>query len=156
ADVAAVPARIDDAAEEDPERDETEPPELWMLPAPRLRGPLLDPRRRLGTQLSAALLPRHGGAFAAPSGVPLTRDGDRHPVVRGRVVGEELRSALDRALQDEELPQRVRLRRVDEAGQRPEVERTLGEQPDEQVVVLPRSGIEAVRAVRVVSVRVVG
>src|SRR3954447_13754824 len=62
ADIAAVPARVDDAAEEEPEREQPEPPELRMLQPPRPRGlgrALLDPRGSLGTQLALALLARH-------------------------------------------------------------------------------------------------
>ena len=72
ADVAAVPAGVDDAAEEDSECDEAEPPELGMVQAARPGGrpALLDPARSPGAQLALALLARHAGGFrraAAPS-----------------------------------------------------------------------------------------
>src|SRR5581483_11874147 len=62
ADIAAVPARIDDAAEEDTECDEPEAPELGMFEGARAaaRGsPLLHAGRRLRAQLALALLARH-------------------------------------------------------------------------------------------------
>src|SRR5262249_468882 len=60
ADVAAVPAEVEDAREEDPEREERKAPELRVPVAPRLLGrALLDPARRLGTQTRPTLLARH-------------------------------------------------------------------------------------------------
>src|SRR4051812_5508498 len=49
----------------------------------------------------------------------LRGDCHSHAVVRRRLVGEHVeRPAAGRALEDEELPERVRLRRRDELGQR--------------------------------------
>src|SRR5262249_25484035 len=63
--VAAVPACVDDAAEEDPERDEAEAPQLGVPMAPRLGRPLLlDAARNLGTQPALALRARHATLFA--------------------------------------------------------------------------------------------
>ena len=73
ADVAAVPAEVDDAGEERAERDEAQSPELRMLKAARLlrRGPaLLDPAGSLGAQLAGALLARHAALFARRTADP--------------------------------------------------------------------------------------
>jgi hypothetical protein len=64
ADDASVPAQVEDAAEEEPERDEPEPPELGMVVRLRATGPgallLADARGRLRAQLPCALAARHG------------------------------------------------------------------------------------------------
>ena len=61
-----------------------------------------------------------------------------------------------RALEDEELPERVGLRRLDELAERPEVERLRAEQLEEARVVRRGGRVEAVRPLGIVRVRVVG
>src|SRR5262249_56006722 len=76
ADVAAVPAGVDDAAEEDAERNEPEPPELGMLERARTtarRSPLLHTARCFRAQLPLALLARHGPSFAGAERIPTPR-----------------------------------------------------------------------------------
>ena len=77
ADVAAVPADVEDAAEEEPERDEAEAPELRVVEAPRLRGlrgGLLPPGADgFRTQRALALLARHEGPFARAAHAPSPR-----------------------------------------------------------------------------------
>src|SRR5439155_24305360 len=77
ADDAAAPADVQDAREEDSERDEEEPGELGMLvPARAPRPLLLDPGRRLRTQTTGPLLPaghvRRFRAASVSSSVPST------------------------------------------------------------------------------------
>src|SRR5262249_30805144 len=126
-----------------------------------VRGPLRGGRRfftRLGVFGRSFLLrfwrgmaPRWGGRNGF-----LRRGGDGHAVVRAPRVREELGVALDRSREDEQLPERVGLRRLDESRQRPEVERPAFEELLEQGVVLRGGRVEAVRAVGVVRVAVVG
>src|SRR4029079_9720456 len=108
ADVAPVPAEVDDAREEGAERDEAEPPELRV---PELRPP------ELQACLSPPLCARHAPWFVGARANP-SEDRDGHPVVRRRRVGEQLSPApAGRALEDEQLPERVGLGRADARGE---------------------------------------
>ena len=85
ADVAAVPAEVENAAEEEPERDRRQPPELGVLLArARLlrRPPLLDATRELRTQLRLPLAGRHAPVFARRTRVPSTPESARRRACR--------------------------------------------------------------------------
>jgi hypothetical protein len=83
---------------------------------------------------------------------------DEHPVVGRGGVGEHIHAGrlADSALEHEQLPERVRIRVLGELCKRQEVESFGGEDLLQPGVVLGGSRIEAVRAVGVVRVPVVG
>ena len=83
---------------------------------------------------------------------------DEHAVVRRRRVGEDVgaRFVSHRALQHEELPERIGLALLDESGEREKVEAVGREDLLQQRVVLGRGRVEAVRPLGVVGVAVVG
>ena len=73
ADVAAVPARVEDRSHEQAEGGQPEADQLRVMVPLRLARPFLDPRRRLGAYLAGTLPARHARHFAAARATPSLR-----------------------------------------------------------------------------------